>query len=198
MMCDEEKPGKAIDYRNEYAKIYGPGPYQCHFCHGSITPVGKHVIHHLDGDHDNNDPSNWVPAHKDHHDEYHGFGKVCHPGIQRGFAWTLEQLEIVIRERFLVPGNRSLGVKELGRILKEKYSKANLGSCDRPITAAERALAGKPVNAGKQSKGAMKRVVQAMVNTGVIGVTYAKTLRFGQYPIGDKGLGIDKGPLLDE
>lgn len=53
-------------------------PLICHFCGKKIVKYGREseslCIHSLDGDHDNWDPSNKVPAHKGCHGKYHKEG----------------------------------------------------------------------------------------------------------------------------
>jgi 5-methylcytosine-specific restriction endonuclease McrA len=68
--------------KNNYHLIFfaynGPGPHLCHHCHEEVLVpwLDEQVfhlkmfhIHHLDGNHDNNDPANLVPVHS----QCHGF-----------------------------------------------------------------------------------------------------------------------------
>jgi len=61
---------------------YGDGPYSCYFCDQLADPKrawgevyrGRcpwFLIHHVDGDRTNNDPSNLAAAHKGCHDSHH-------------------------------------------------------------------------------------------------------------------------------
>lgn len=65
-------------YRAEFLKR-NSAPYFCFFCEEKITLFKGSTkwamsIHHLDGDHDNNDPANWASAHCSCHSSYHRKG----------------------------------------------------------------------------------------------------------------------------
>ena len=56
-----------------------PGPYICHFCGEPITVFtgqkGDSLNgHHMDGNHDNDDPKNWVATHSSCHTKHHKQG----------------------------------------------------------------------------------------------------------------------------
>lgn len=54
---------------------YGPLPQPCWFCQGDVLKFGIRglggCVHHVDHNHDNNDPENLVFAHHTCHTEYH-------------------------------------------------------------------------------------------------------------------------------
>ena len=54
-------------------------PHVCFFCDEELDPDEVHV-HHIDGDHENNDPDNLTGAHKECHDSFHaanrGFNRL--------------------------------------------------------------------------------------------------------------------------
>lgn len=58
------------DYLHTFLQTYGGGPFDCHFCDKRMPWL--EVVHHLDHDHDNNDPTNLVPAHTSCHSSHHG------------------------------------------------------------------------------------------------------------------------------
>lgn len=56
-------------YRRTFVNEHGLGPYPCYFC-GVEMPWAE-AIHHLDGDHSNDDISNLVAAHSGCHSKHH-------------------------------------------------------------------------------------------------------------------------------
>jgi hypothetical protein len=56
-----------------------PGPHHCFFCSLPVTVLfgrgGLSLhLHHIDGNHSNDDPSNWAPAHGSCHNRFHRLG----------------------------------------------------------------------------------------------------------------------------
>jgi hypothetical protein len=73
--------------RQKLLRHFDP-PYICYFCGEGITDLtsnGRDSIntHHIDGDHSNNDPSNWTSAHKGCHTSYHFKGRKHTPEQRR-------------------------------------------------------------------------------------------------------------------
>jgi dCMP deaminase len=64
-------------YRRIFYDYYGIGPHDCYFCSKQLAVV--EVIHHIDGDHENNDPLNLAPSHSRCHTHHHH-----PPGVSRG------------------------------------------------------------------------------------------------------------------
>ena len=72
-------PARQI-HREVFLAHYGPGPWQCFKCWGLVYFDAKFDVHHLDHDHDNNDPTNLAASHPHCHRSYHN----AHPeGWQR-------------------------------------------------------------------------------------------------------------------
>lgn len=67
-------------YRRVFVAAHGPLPHPCHFCGDPVTRWGQRSwdgnIHHVDGDHTNNDPANLAAAHPLCHISYHATGRV--------------------------------------------------------------------------------------------------------------------------
>lgn len=70
------------DYVQVFFAFNGPGPWMCWFCGENVhldwsNPFRRGrrslAIHHLDGNHGNDVPSNLVPAHGSCHSRYHGY-----------------------------------------------------------------------------------------------------------------------------
>jgi hypothetical protein len=57
------------EYRRVFMDVYGVGPHRSHFCTELLAWI--ELVHHLDGDHDNNDPQNLVAAHDRCHKTWH-------------------------------------------------------------------------------------------------------------------------------
>lgn len=57
-----------VDYRKIFKQNNGPGPWPCHFCGRSVVDL---LVHHLDEDRTNGDPSNLVAAHMSCHVHHH-------------------------------------------------------------------------------------------------------------------------------
>lgn len=62
-------------YRAEFLRTT-KAPYTCSFCEEEITLLKGQTglalnVHHIDGDHNNNDPANWTPAHCSCHARHH-------------------------------------------------------------------------------------------------------------------------------
>jgi hypothetical protein len=61
--------------RNPHILVFvahnGPGPYPCVFCERSVDMVTELHVHHLDHNHDNNDPDNLAATHTGCHTSYH-------------------------------------------------------------------------------------------------------------------------------
>jgi DNA-directed RNA polymerase sigma subunit (sigma70/sigma32) len=64
----------------------GPGPWPCFECDGPVT-YEELLVHHLDHDHDNNDPTNLAASHKPCHITHHKTGQ---PSPLRGRSKTEE------------------------------------------------------------------------------------------------------------
>lgn len=62
------------EYVRVFLQTFGGGPFDCHFCHERMPWL--EVVHHRDGDHENNDPSNLAPAHGSCHSSHHATGRV--------------------------------------------------------------------------------------------------------------------------
>lgn len=81
-------PGRTVDFLTEcgidvaiwsdsvssHMRVFidhnGLGPHRCHFCDVVMSKI--EVVHHLDHDHSNNDPTNLTAAHDACHSSYHG------------------------------------------------------------------------------------------------------------------------------
>lgn len=79
--CHKRWRRKMLEDVRAYVRIfldtYGPFPHTCHWCEEIIPEYGgvfadAAIIHHLDHDHDNNDPANLAPGHRRCHVEHHG------------------------------------------------------------------------------------------------------------------------------
>lgn len=55
-------------YRTKFSREHGPPPWPCHFCKGDVFIL---FVHHIDGNHRNDDISNLSAAHKSCHQAYH-------------------------------------------------------------------------------------------------------------------------------
>lgn len=55
-------------YEQVFFDTYGSGPHVCYFCQETAS---NPVIHHLDHDEENDEPTNLVPAHRPCHNQYH-------------------------------------------------------------------------------------------------------------------------------
>jgi hypothetical protein len=77
-----------------FAAISLPQPWPCFFCGGPVEIKFKAagrggdrdtmLLHHIDGDHDNDDPSNWAAAHQGCHTKHHFKGRAKNPvGVER-------------------------------------------------------------------------------------------------------------------
>jgi len=64
-------------YVTTFYKTYGYGPWTCHFCGKTVRTRSRQDghIHHIDGDHNNNDPTNLAPTHMACHQRHHKAGK---------------------------------------------------------------------------------------------------------------------------
>jgi dCMP deaminase len=61
-------------YRRIFLNANGLGPHECHFCK-SMMPLVE-AVHHVDGDHDNNEETNLSAAHASCHTSHHRKGHV--------------------------------------------------------------------------------------------------------------------------
>lgn len=72
-----------------FAALSGPQPWPCHFCSREVrftmetSGRGGHadspVLHHIDGNHENNDSTNWAWAHHSCHTRHHKAGRALTP-----------------------------------------------------------------------------------------------------------------------
>lgn len=65
-----------VDHRRLFMAQNDTGPWACYFCPELVVEYGgiggrNLVVHHLDGDHANNDPANLASAHWDCHASHH-------------------------------------------------------------------------------------------------------------------------------
>lgn len=73
----EEFRAEQEGYRRVFVAAHGPWPHSCFFCgepvSGRTIPFDSAaaVVHHLDGDHSNDDPANLAAAHRRCHSAYH-------------------------------------------------------------------------------------------------------------------------------
>lgn len=76
------------NYRRVFVAANGPFPHPCHFCGGPVRPWNGHVdrtapvVHHLDEDRSNCEPSNLVPCHYGCHSRHH----MLNGGVARARA----------------------------------------------------------------------------------------------------------------
>lgn len=66
-------------YQRVFIEANGPGPWPCHFCAKEVPRFGRGyglgVIHHYDGDFENNDPGNLKVKHSQCHSYEHHAGE---------------------------------------------------------------------------------------------------------------------------
>ena len=78
-MGQARRQTKQTDYQLIFCAHNGPGPYQCVVCGEDVQPPWRSKgrsreslhVHHKDRNHDNNDPTNLVPAHAGCHARLH-------------------------------------------------------------------------------------------------------------------------------
>lgn len=58
-------------YREMFFAINGVGPYNCFFDCGEAVSFDEVVVHHINGDHTNNDIHNLAPSHRICHNSHH-------------------------------------------------------------------------------------------------------------------------------
>lgn len=73
---------KNLQHHLAFVAEYGDGPYICFFCGESVPDIDNRgrgrghfpeegCVHHIDGNHDNNESSNLAPAHQGCHSTHH-------------------------------------------------------------------------------------------------------------------------------
>jgi hypothetical protein len=70
MRADGYNPRDDLGYRHLFIADHDTGPWQCFFCHKTVI-FDELNIHHKDGNHENNERGNLVPAHKRCHHGHH-------------------------------------------------------------------------------------------------------------------------------
>jgi hypothetical protein len=65
------KRRKRSKYRELFLANNGIGPYVCFFDCGNYVQYEELIVHHVDGDHTNNDLKNLVPCHRLCHNSHH-------------------------------------------------------------------------------------------------------------------------------
>jgi hypothetical protein len=82
------------EYQVAFLSLYGAGPYTCHFCGEPADSYGRGKglaqPHHIDGDKENNDPANLVPAHGGCHTKHHTVGNTYSRGKHHTEEWKQE------------------------------------------------------------------------------------------------------------
>lgn len=121
---------KRSRYRELFFAHSGAGPYTCFFMCGELVLFEEVIVHHIDGDHTNNEINNLVPCHR-----------LCHNGHH------LKELWIDRREDMLAGdarGHRTPHSEETKRLISEKKKSSGQKPSDEAREKAKLTNLGKP------------------------------------------------------
>lgn len=122
-----------------FTAISAPQPWQCYFCGADVafqvespgqgTRRETPVMHHIDGDHENNDPSNWAWAHNGCHVRYHMTGNIPSELTRKRQSEAAKGRVFGPRRR----DNIARGSKEFQRVTRDKCDECGKVSTPQAI-----------------------------------------------------------------
>lgn len=131
-----------------FVEANGPGPWVCYGCDELVTEL---MVHHLDEDHENNDPNNLVAMHHPCHSRLHHTGKIVSDETRAKIAGTRRG---VPRSK---ETKRKISVANHGKKLSDehcrKMSEAQIGRPKNPESVEKMRMTkrGKPWSSARRA-----------------------------------------------